>query len=161
MCGLCHTQINATGIYRGDDFYLAGGMRVDAYQHGTFVSRNLTSDVETGLGAWPTEQIVAAIRDGQRPDRRLTPIDMPWPWLHALTDEDATAIATYLKTLPPVRNTIPAPLQYGVLETIVMKLTRPWPAFLPEVLVFVDGNFGRRQGEDHRNQPQAWLITLQ
>jgi len=28
MCGLCHTQINRTGIYRGDDFYLAGGMRV-------------------------------------------------------------------------------------------------------------------------------------
>ena len=122
---------------------------------------SVVAEANDGLGAWPTERIVAAIRDGRRPHRRLTPIDMPWPWLHALTDEDATAIATYLKTLPPVRNTIPAPLQYGVLETIVMKLTRPWPAFLPEVLVFVDGNFGRRQGEDHRNQPQAWLITLQ
>jgi hypothetical protein len=30
MFGLCHTPINRTGIYRGDDFYLAGGMRVGA-----------------------------------------------------------------------------------------------------------------------------------
>lgn len=36
MCGLCHTQINRTGIYRGDDFYLAGGMRVVAIRTGFF-----------------------------------------------------------------------------------------------------------------------------
>src|SRR2546425_4346479 len=34
MCGLCHTAINRTGIYRADDFYLAGGMRVGIYPHG-------------------------------------------------------------------------------------------------------------------------------
>ena len=27
MCGLCHTMIDRSGIYRGDDYYLAGGMR--------------------------------------------------------------------------------------------------------------------------------------
>src|SRR5262249_50433545 len=43
MCGLCHTMINKTGIYRADDAYLAGGMRVEAYPHGVLVSRNLTS----------------------------------------------------------------------------------------------------------------------
>src|SRR5213593_153639 len=35
MCGLCHTAINRTGIYRADDFYLAGGMRVDPHPHPT------------------------------------------------------------------------------------------------------------------------------
>ena len=30
VCGLCHTMINATGIYRADDRYLAGGMRIGA-----------------------------------------------------------------------------------------------------------------------------------
>ena len=57
MCGLCHTQIDRTGIYR-DDRYLAGGMRVVAYPHAVFVSRNLTSDTETGLGRRTEEQIM-------------------------------------------------------------------------------------------------------
>ena len=71
MCGLCHTQINPTGIYRGDDAYLAGGMRVGAYPHGVFVSRNLTSDPATGLGTWTAPQIAAAIRHGRSPTRLL------------------------------------------------------------------------------------------
>ena len=49
MCGLCHTMVNRTGIYRGDDAYVAGGMRVEVYPHGVFVTRNLTSDPETGV----------------------------------------------------------------------------------------------------------------
>ena len=72
MCGLCHTQINRTGIYRGDDRYLAGGMRVEAYPQGVFVSRNLTSDPETGLGKWTEVQIATAIRTGRTPTRTLT-----------------------------------------------------------------------------------------
>jgi mono/diheme cytochrome c family protein len=65
MCGLCHTQINRTGIYRADDFYLAGGMRVGAYPHGVFVSRNLTSDKDTGIGKWSESQITNAFRNGR------------------------------------------------------------------------------------------------
>ena len=57
MCGICHTQTNPIGIYRGDDFYLAGGMRVGVYPHGIFISRNLTPDKETGLGNWTEEQV--------------------------------------------------------------------------------------------------------
>ena len=74
MCGLCHTQINRTGIYRSDDFYLAGGMRVDM---GHLVSRNLTGDRITGLGEWTNEQIIEALRNGRTPDRVLNVLDMP------------------------------------------------------------------------------------
>lgn len=61
MCGLCHTQINRTGIYRGDDFYLAGGMRVGAYPHGVFVSRNFSEQItvlgrSTGRVSQPREE---------------------------------------------------------------------------------------------------------
>src|SRR5262249_9787821 len=62
MCGLCHTPIDPAGIYRGDDFYLGGGMRVGAYPQGVFVSRNLTSDAATGLGQWSEGEIATAIR---------------------------------------------------------------------------------------------------
>jgi mono/diheme cytochrome c family protein len=147
MCGLCHTPINRTGIYRGDDRYLAGGMRVVAYPHGVFVSRNLTSDADTGLGRWTEAQTINALRNGRTPTRLLTLWAMPWFYLHYLTDADATAVARYLKTLPPVRNRIPAPLHYGVVETIVSKLTRRLPAANVTVLTYADGNFGRAESQ--------------
>jgi len=161
MCGLCHTQINRTGIYRGDDYYLAGGMRVDVYPHGKYVSRNLTSDPETGLGNWSVEEIVEALQNGNARGRPLNPLDMPWHWLYAYPKEDAIAIASYLKTLPPVRNSIPPPLHYGVLETIAVKLTRSAPAFPPKVLVFVEGNFGETGHSDTRVYVQESLVFLQ
>ncbi len=161
VCGLCHTQINRTGIYRGDDFYLAGGMRVDVGGHGQIVSRNLTSDPATGLGAWTRDQIVEALRNGQTPDRVLNVLDMPWNYFHAWPDEDAYAIADFLKTLPPVKNRIPPALHYGAVETVARKLARPWPAFPPAVLVFVDGNFGQPTDEPPRERPQQFLITAQ
>lgn len=162
MCGLCHTQINRTGIYRSDGFYLAGGMRVDMGAHGHLVSRNLTSDLTTGLGEWTNEQIIEALRNGHTPDRVLNVLDMPWNFLHALPDEDANAIASFLKSLPPVRNRIPPPLHYGVLETLAVKLAHPrWPAFPPDVLTFVEGNFGQTGDVPSRGWLQAYLINAQ
>ena len=89
VCGLCHTQIDRTGIYNVDGAFLAGGMRVGYYPHGYSVSRNLTSDTETGLGQWSVPQIVRALRDGQAPDRALNPFAMLWANFHNFTDDDA------------------------------------------------------------------------
>jgi mono/diheme cytochrome c family protein len=143
MCGLCHTQINRTGIYRGDDFYLAGGMRVGAYPQGDFISRNLTSDRDSGLGNWSEQQIVDALRNGRAPDRTLNFWGMPWMYLHAFRDDDARAIARYLKSLPAVRNFIPPAAHYGIVETIASKVTRPMPTASPTALSYRHGNFGR------------------
>jgi len=93
---------------------------------GVFHGPNLTPDKETGLGNWTAEQIVAAIRKGERPDgRELAPI-MPWRGLFVLTDADALAVAAYLKSLPPVKNKVPGP--FGPNETptsFVMKIVPP------------------------------------
>ncbi len=74
---------------------------------GTTYARNLTPDGPTGLGAWTEDQIVTAIRTGQRPDG--TPILPPMPWTDFanLTDQDAHAIAAYLKTLTPIAHRVP------------------------------------------------------
>lgn len=162
MCGLCHTQINRTGIYRSDDFYLAGGMRVDMGAHGHLVSRNLTGDPTAGLGEWTNEQVIEAMRNGRTPSRILNVLDMPWNFLHALPDEDAHAIASFLKSLPPIKNRIPPPLHYGLLETLALKLVHPqWPAFPPKVLVFVEGNFGQTGDDPLRGWLQVSLINAQ
>jgi cytochrome c553 len=71
---------------------------------GTFYGANLTPDPDTGLGNWTEEQIVTALRTGARPDGRVLAPIMPFMNLASLTDEDAIAIARYLKSLPAVRN---------------------------------------------------------
>lgn len=77
---------------------------------GVFYPPNLTPDQETGLGKWSEADIIAAVRTGTRPDgRQLAPV-MPWPSYAALTDSDAAALAAYLKSLPPVRNSVPGPV---------------------------------------------------
>src|SRR5882672_2614717 len=155
MCSLCHTQIDPTGIYREQGYFLAGGMRVGAWPHPNFISRNLTSDLETGLGAQSVEQVARTLRTGRRFDRVLDPFGMPWYFLYSLTEDDARAIAMYLKTMPPVSHFVPAPLEYGFAETLIGKLTTPLPAALPLKLTYADGDFAA----PGRARP-AWRISL-
>lgn len=125
-CNDCHTP----GYFLGKpDFARAlGGSEVgfELPGLGVFHGPNLTPDKETGLGDWTAEQIVAAITKGQRPDgRELAPI-MPWKSFAVLTKADASAIAAYLKSLPPVKNKVPGP--FGPSETptsFVMKIVPP------------------------------------
>jgi mono/diheme cytochrome c family protein len=108
-CGDCHTPGSFLG--KPDMSKYLGGSDVGFAMPGmgVFVAPNLTSDKETGLGNWTKEQIVAAITTGQRPDGRVLAPIMPWNDLAHLTKEDALAIASYLKSLPPVRNKVPGP----------------------------------------------------
>jgi len=125
-CNDCHTP----GYFLGKPDmarYLGGsdvGFAIPGL--GVFVGRNLTPDKETGLGAWSTAQIVAALTTGKRPDgRELAPI-MPWRAFAGLTKSDAIAIAKFLQSLKPVKNAVPGP--FGPTEkptTLVMKVVPP------------------------------------
>ena len=111
-CGDCHTPGT---LYGGPNMsrYLAGSELGWTGPWGVVCARNLTSDPETGLGKWTVEQIAHAIRTGNRPDgRQLAPI-MPWMNFANLTDSDATAIASYLKTVPAVSHKVPEPVPPG------------------------------------------------
>jgi hypothetical protein len=93
---------------------------------GVFVGRNLTPDKETGLGTWTKEQIVTAMQTGVRPDGRILAPIMPWSAYAKMTKPDAMAIATYLKSLPPVRNAVPGPFGPAEKPTVfVMKIVPP------------------------------------
>jgi mono/diheme cytochrome c family protein len=162
MCGLCHTPVDADGVYLAKTHYLAGGMKVEAGAHGIFFTRNLTSDAETGLGKWTVEQIATAIRTGHTPNRRLNYWGMPWMVLGSLTHDDGLAVASYLKTLPPVYNRVPLPLHYGYVETVLRKIASAWPAVPPARLAYYAGNFGYEQPTRlRRDLPQSMLVWAQ
>ena len=74
---------------------------------GVSYPRNITPEPQTGIAAWSESDIVTAIRTGKRPDGRILLPPMPWPDLAALSDDDAMAIAKYLKALPPVLHQAP------------------------------------------------------
>lgn len=62
---------------------------------------NITPDPLTGIGGWSKTEIIRAFRDGLRPDGAPLHSNM-WLNLHAVSDEDAEAIASYIQPLPAV-----------------------------------------------------------
>lgn len=105
-CNDCHTPGT---LYGAPDFgrKLSGSELGWVGPWGTSFARNLTPDMETGLGKWSDDDIVKAVRTGQRPDGTVLVPPMPWQMFSNLTDEDAYAIAAYLKSLPPVSHKVP------------------------------------------------------
>ena len=112
-CNDCHTP----GYFLGkpDMARFLGGSDVgfDIPGLGAFAGRNITPDKETGIGNWTTEQIVAALQTGVRPDGRVLAPIMPWHAFANLTKDDVTAIAAFLQSLPPVKNAVPGPFGPG------------------------------------------------
>ena len=111
LCADCHSPLSEEG---GPDLTraLAGGLGFEMPGLGIFWAPNLTPD-QTGLAEWSEEEIVTAIRTGVRPDgRELAPI-MPSGFFASLTDDDAAAIARYLKSIPPIEHKVPDPVGPG------------------------------------------------
>lgn len=105
-CIGCH----ATNGPQGPDLtkYLAGGGLRFQSAHGTFVSRNLTSDSETGLARRSDDEVKRVLRSGLMADGRVTSYTiMPWAGFSNWTEEDRHAVVTYLRHLPAVRHEIP------------------------------------------------------
>jgi mono/diheme cytochrome c family protein len=97
-CG-CHTPPDAVGLN-------AGGQKFELLV-GTIYSRNITPDPETGIGKWTDAQVANAIRRGERPDgSRLFPIH-PYKYLANIADDETEALVAYLKSVKPVRATVP------------------------------------------------------
>jgi cytochrome c553 len=121
-CFLCHARMNEDGSYAAGSF-AAGGMRVEIAWGPTLYTRNLTPDPETGLGKWSVADFARALRDGRTPGgRRLNPLDMPWPILAELTDDDVAALHAYLASLAPVANPMPTPRAPSLLGAVGGKL---------------------------------------
>jgi mono/diheme cytochrome c family protein len=101
-CGECHTPRTFAGALDRSR-WLVGS--VDGPEGET--APNLTPDDETGIGRWTREEIAFFLKDGVHPDGESTEGLMKEVVLNGfrrMPTADAMAIATYLKSLPPLRN---------------------------------------------------------
>lgn len=98
-CVDCHYTGNADSLLNlGQDVPLSGGVKF-ALPVGDIYSRNITPDRETGIGRFTDQQIARALRYGVHPDGGAVFDFMPF---HNTSDEDLTAIISYLRSQKPV-----------------------------------------------------------
>jgi mono/diheme cytochrome c family protein len=102
-CGACHTpraitmQEKALNPADGSQF-LAGSAPLEGW-----IAKSLRGDHKDGLGSWNEEQLVQFLKTG-RSDRSAVfggMSDVVEHSMQYMSDADLTAIARYLKTLPP------------------------------------------------------------
>lgn len=103
-CGNCHTPQTPDGPAPGME--LAGTFLIEEEAFKAFAP-NITPDGETGIGNWTDEQIIAAIREGRRPDGSIIGPPMPIGLYRGMSDRDVRAIVAYLHTVKPVKNVVP------------------------------------------------------
>jgi len=96
---------------------LAGGFVFAMGPMGTRYARNLTPDSETGIGRYSDEQVARAIRTGVLPNGELS-MFMRFSASN-LSDEDLTAVISYLRSLEPVRNEVP-PGSWALFGKVLM-----------------------------------------
>lgn len=113
LCPSCHTPRDGTGAPDATRFLAGDPVRPfvdtvpgDATMGAVYV-RNITPDDASGIGLWTDTEIENAFLDGV--DGSGSPLypGMPYWVFHNMSPEDATAIVAYLRTVPPVAQTIP------------------------------------------------------
>jgi mono/diheme cytochrome c family protein len=113
-CGECHGLSEAKGASRRGK-PLAGGFEFHL-PIGVFRVPNITPDVQTGIGSYRDEELARLLRHGVKRDGTLTLPFMPYA---NLSDDDLTAILSYLRAQKPVRHRV-APHDVNALGELVL-----------------------------------------
>ena len=119
-CGNCHTPKDSEGRALPGRELAGGGIGFDIPPFAG-VAANITPDDETGIGTWSDAEIKRAITHGERPARGPLagkPLALPMAanFFKAILPGDLDAIVAYLRSLPPVRNPLPAPVYRGPVQ---------------------------------------------
>ncbi|TMI68968.1 MAG: cytochrome c [Bacteroidetes bacterium] len=103
-CINCHYRGNADSLIDLDkDVPLTGGVEFEL-PVGNIYSKNITPDMETGIGKRTDAEIARMLRYGVRPDGTAVLDFMPF---HNMTDEDLVSIISFLRSQTPVQNKVP------------------------------------------------------
>jgi mono/diheme cytochrome c family protein len=121
-CADCHApNASAEDLAKNVDVPLSGGFEFQLGIANIF-TRNITPDKETGIGNLTDGEIARALRYGVKEDGTALFDFMPF---HNTSDEDLTAIISYIRAQKPVRNPIPENTRNIVGNVIQAFLIKP------------------------------------
>ena len=104
-CAACHVAPeNQAALEAGQQPPLSGGFVFDI-PPGKFYTPNLTPDSATGIGGRSDGQLARILRHGVRADGRAA---VPFMEAQDASDEDLTALISFLRSQPAVRHDVPA-----------------------------------------------------
>jgi mono/diheme cytochrome c family protein len=131
------TVSDCNGCHSGRDFSRFGGPVVPGQVGwgnefprelglpGRIASRNITPDVETGIGAWTDGEKIRAIREGISRDGTVLFPMMPYARFRNMSDEDVMSLVAYLNTLPPVKHQVPRSEVDFPVSVLIKDVPRP------------------------------------
>lgn len=103
-CVNCHTsKAEHKLVEAGGTPALAGG-NIFNLPFGKVYTRNLTPDRTTGIGRYTDREIARVLRYGVKPDGRAV---LPFMEMQNLSDEDLTALVSFLRSQQPVKRAVP------------------------------------------------------
>ncbi|MBL7987840.1 MAG: cytochrome c [Chlorobi bacterium] len=104
-CAGCHVGSvdDYMKVAAGQHIPLSGGFEFELGPMGFIRTPNITPDPETGIGKLSDQEIARALRYGVGHDGRAIFDFMPF---HNLSDEDLTAIISFLRSQPPVKHEV-------------------------------------------------------
>ena len=94
-----------------------GGTMVDAFPIGSLLAPNLTTGEGSRTLSYKPSDWDRIVRHGVLPDGR--PAVMPSEDFERMSDQELSDIASYIRSLPPVNNTVPAPT-FGPLGKVLL-----------------------------------------
>lgn len=92
-CAVCHTRPGGA--------YMAGGLPL-VTPFGTLYTTNITPDRDTGIGSWPPEAFVRAMRHGVSRDGHFLYPAFPYVHYSKMSDGDISDVYAYLMSVDPV-----------------------------------------------------------
>jgi mono/diheme cytochrome c family protein len=106
-CGNCHTPKGPNGDIMDKAF--SGGLSWDEPPF-KVTAPNITQDKETGIGKWSAADIRKLLRNGVKPNGTPIATIMPTGFYEIITKKDMNAIVAYVRTIKPIKNTVPDPI---------------------------------------------------
>ena len=97
-CSSCHSSKDAIGE---DKLKLGGGHRL-VTPFGTFISPNISPDLQSGIGGWSLEEFRNAMKYGQTPSGDHYYPAFPYGSYAKMNFKDIVDLFGYIKTLPVV-----------------------------------------------------------
>jgi mono/diheme cytochrome c family protein len=109
-CAGCHTPAKDGEPIKGMEF--AGGEEFNT-PWGTIRTANISPDMTTGIGSWTKEMFISRFKSFDSDSAKSVKVNgnefntvMPWTLYSGMTEEDLTAIYTYLRTVKPVQHAV-------------------------------------------------------